>query len=504
MIKKIYKSGIQNIFVLCLSIIFSYSCKIASKTKTPVEMERNDFSSSIASSQFNNVVHIKDFGAVGDGATNSTEAFQKAALHLKTNGGTLIIDPGIYIVGKQRLSRNYTSGSSYFAEPILEIQDAQKPIVISGYNATLKAADGLKFGSFNPISGLKDSTRKRGNRSSYYASAFIFINTVRCASVSIQGLTLDGNSGSLNIGPAFGPDGIQLSAVGIGLNSDKKAEVTDCYIHHCALDAIYVAWPGLKDSDPIYPHTIKNVKATFSGRQGLSWVGGNNLTVINSEFSSTGKAMNNDVPVVSKPSAGIDIEITHSIIKNGNFINCLVYDNAGPGIISIGHDIHNINFKNCTFIGTTNTAAYPKSQEFAFDSCTFVGMVQRIFGSTDKDKATTFKNCLFTLDENKSPNGKVFGDTWEFYNAKNVVFDNCVFDADSKHLPTFNTPEIEFLNCTFSQNSDKDFNAAAIFTGTTTFIMKGKGRLNTAESSSQGTILYNDKKFSNIRSVSSK
>jgi hypothetical protein len=447
------------------------------------------------------IVHIKDFGAVADGVTNNTEAFQKASAFLEANGGTLIIDAGTYIVGKQKLSGSYSAGVSYNAEPILSLLNAKKPIIIKGYNAILKAAPGLKFGSFNPITGEKDSIRKEGNRSSYNASAFTFISVINCLSITIKGLSLNGNSGKLNIGPAFGPEGIQLSALGIGLYGNKNVTVADCYIHHCALDGIIVAWPGLKDSDPVYPHTITNVKCTYNGRQGLSWVGGNNLTVTDCEFSSTGKALNKGLPVISKPSAGIDIEIENSIIRNGNFINCLVYNNAGPGIISIGHDTYNIHFKKCTFIGTTNSSAYPKSQGFSFNSCTFVGMVQRIFGSADKSKAAFFKDCLFTMSAKMSPDGKVFGDTWEFYEGQNIIFDHCTFDAATKHLPTVNTPEIVFLNCTFSQNSDKDFNAAAIFKGTTKFVMKGKGTLITSLSDFTGKIIYNDQIATDIRNI---
>lgn len=483
-------------FILLFMLIFPF--QLVAKDLPKIAIKKKDSSWNKGSFK-NDKVHIKDFGAIGDGTTNNTKAFQKASAYLQANGGTLIIDAGIYIVGKQRFSGSYSAGSSYFAEPILSLIDAQKPIIILGYDAILKAADGLKFGSFNPITGEKDSIRKQGNISSYYASAFTFINAVRCSSIIIKGITLDGNSGKLNIGPAFGAEGIQLSALGIGLYGNRKASVADCYIHHCALDGIIVAWPGLKESDPIYPHTIKNVKAEFNGRQGLSWVGGNNLTVINCEFSSTGKALNNGVPVVSKPSAGIDIEIENSIIRNGNFINCLVYDNAGPGIISIGHDTYNINFKHCTFIGTTNSAAYPKSQYFSFDSCTFVGRVERIFGSTDKSKATSFKDCLFTMAPLKSPNGKVFGDTWEFYEAQNVIFNHCEFDAGTKRLPTFNTPEIVFLNCKFSQTSNETFNAAAIFKGTTQFVMKGK--IDISQAQFEGKILYNNQIVSDIKNL---
>lgn len=485
-------------FIIIAPIAFLANSCSSSKV---IPEEKNFLSNKVKLSSEKFILHIKDLGAVADGVTNCTEAFQKAADYLQIHGGTLIIDPGVYIVGKQKLSGSYLAESSFIAEPVLEFKQAINPITISGFKAVLKAADGLKYGSFNPVSGLKDSIRKEGNRSDYYASAYTLINAVGCTSISIKGLTLDGNSGKLDIGPAFGEEGIQLAATGIGLYSNKKVDIADCYIHHCALDAIIVSWTGLKDTDPIYDHTIKNVKAEYNGRQGISWVGGNNLTVINSEFFSTGKAFNKGLPVVSKPSAGIDIEIEESIIKNGNFISCKIYDNAGPGLSSIGYDTYNIHFKKCTFIGTTNSAAYAKSQGFSFDSCTFVGKVERIFGSSDKSKAINFKDCLFTMDKKRSPNGKVFGESWEFYEGQNVIFDHCEFDADTKRLPIFNTTEIVFLNCKFSQNSDQDFNAAAIFKGSTNFVMKGKGKIDASKATVEGELIYNDKKIIVLKQV---
>jgi len=449
------------------------------------------------------IIHIKDFGALGNGITNCTRAFQKAAAYLEAYGGTLIIDPGTYIVGKQRLSGSYGAGSSYSAEPILSFKGAQKPISVIGYKAILKADKGLKYGSFNPVTGEKDSIRKEGNRTDYYASAYTFIGAVGCLSISIKGITLDGNSEKLDIGPDFGL-GCQLPAIGISLNENKNVAITDCYIHHCALDAIIIAWTGLKETDPIYPHTIKNVKALYNGRQGLSWVGGNNLTVINSEFSSTGKALNNGLPVIGKPSAGIDIEIENSIIKNGNFINCIVYDNAGYGVSSIGHDTYNINFKKVTFIGTTNDAAFPKSQCFSFDSCTFVGQVVGIHGSADKAKANLFKNSLFTMDKKKSPNGKVFGDNCAFYDSQNVIFYNCEFNSGTGRLPVFNKKEIEFINCKFIQNSNENFRAIATFKGITQFVMKGKGKIDASEGTFEGKIIYNNHVYSDINKIGSK
>lgn len=445
-----------------------------------------------------NIVRITDFGAVGDGNTNSTEAFRRAADYLQEHGGTLIIDSGIYILGKQTLSGRFGAGVSWKASPILHFKDAKKPIAIRGENAILKASDGLRFGSFNPVTGLEDNHRTKGHPSDYYASAYIFINAEGCTSITISGLTIDGNLGKLMMSKPINK-GIQLPALGIRLVNNKRAKVKNCYIHHCALDGLYIAWNGLTEKDPEYPHTVDSVMSTYNGRQAFSWIGGNSLTVTNSEFSHTGRAINNGKPVIAEPAAGIDIEIEDGIIKNGNFINCLVSDNAGYGLSTIGHRTKNINFKKVTFIGNTNYAAFPKSEDLNFDSCSFVGAIAGLYGSEDPDKASYFSHCFFTMEGSLSPDGKTFENSSKFYTAQNVVFDHCTFNAGEKRLPLFNQKEITFIDCTFIQNSNNEFRAIATFKGTTHFLMNKNSRINIAESTFQGPVIFNGKKIEDAK-----
>jgi hypothetical protein len=135
-----------------------------------------------------------------------------------------------------------------------------------------------------------------------------------------------------------------------------------------------------------------------------------------------------------------------------------------------------------------------KSKRFSFNSCTFVGKVERIFGSPDKTNASSFKDCLFTMNEKMSPTGKLFGDRCEFYEAQNVVFDYCRFDADSRALPVFNNKEIVFVNCSFSQDSNADFNASVIFKGTSHFHISQKRIINTKESKFEGEVIFKIKR----------
>ena len=100
------------------------------------------------------IINVKDYGAVGDGVTNDTTAFQQAAEAMNAaGGGKLVIPEGIYIVGRQSLAEARGLGYAYQPENILKISDCARPVIIEGYGAVLKAAPGLKLGSFDPVTG---------------------------------------------------------------------------------------------------------------------------------------------------------------------------------------------------------------------------------------------------------------------------------------------------------------------------------------------------------------
>lgn len=58
------------------------------------------------------IFNIKDFGAIGDGITNDTQAFQDAGVTIsENNGGTLIIPEGKYLVGRQTFANGIVNGN---------------------------------------------------------------------------------------------------------------------------------------------------------------------------------------------------------------------------------------------------------------------------------------------------------------------------------------------------------------------------------------------------------
>ena len=100
-------------------------------------------------------VNVLDYGADPTGVANSTDAFYAAASAINAaDGGHLIVPAGTYIVGKQTFAGATGLGYAYRASYIIRIANCTKPVLIDFQGVYIKIAPGLKFGSFNPVTGV--------------------------------------------------------------------------------------------------------------------------------------------------------------------------------------------------------------------------------------------------------------------------------------------------------------------------------------------------------------
>lgn len=380
-------------------------------------------------------INVLDYGAVGDGVTNDTDAFAAAAAAINSaGGGTLVIPSGVYIVGKQTFAGATGLGYSYLAANIIKIQNCTKPVIIEGNGAVLKAAAGLKFGSFDPVTGAvyNPSSLPFVNydyRANAYWGMIELINN--SGGVEVRNLELNGNISAAILGGFWGDTGRQCAANGIYAYGNSNFLVENIFTHHHCLDGVIIGYNGLTPTSPEYPHTIINVRSTYNARQGLSWVGGTNLTAISCQFSETGRAV-----FTSAPSSGLDIEAESSVCRNGTFINCQMVNNVGPGMLAESGDGANCTFIRCTMIGRTNYSAWPNKPGLVFTDCSFLGAIVNAYGVADatfRQNAAKFNNCIFSNDSNYWGTLFVASVSTGLANlggsSANVIFDNCLFYA---------------------------------------------------------------------------
>lgn len=395
------------------------------------------------------IVNVRSLGAKGDGKTNDTDAFAAAAYVINSSGGgTLLIPPGTYIVGKQTLTGSFGQGASWRASPIIRISGCTHPVLITGQGsgrrrAVLKAADGLRFGSFHPVTGAPFNPVLPFVDRDYQANAYFgMVELAGNASVAVANLELDGNIEGLVLGGFWGDVGRQCGASGILCIGNHTVSVEDVHTHHHGLDGVQVAY-AYQAAATLHPHTLTNVRSEYNARQGLSWVGASGLTARNCQFSHTGRAR-----FSSAPGAGVDVEPEDTQLSQGLFEDCEIVDNIGPAVVSDGtagsNSVSNVTFRRCRILGTTTYSLLVRNPDFEFDACHITGTVATNPSKVLGPEKIRFIGCRI---DNEGP--KVFkpGLVIDSSGGESVLLRNCIVETVEQRM--FHIAQARLVDCRF-------------------------------------------------------
>jgi hypothetical protein len=401
---------------------------------------------------------IKSFGARGDGKTNDHEAFQKAAAFFNARGGNgkLVISKGTYVVGKQVFNRNTKLKPVYEGSDALSFVAVRNLVVEGEMGASLKYADGLRFGAFQAQNG---TPYFHGNN--FFADGYSLgivgnaISLQNCSNVVIRTIDLDGNNENLILGGVYGDTGIQIPHNGIFIINASNVKVENVKAHHFGLDGIMI---GSNTGDSANPDHIllSNSTFEFNGRQGLSWIGGNDLKALNCRFNHNGRGK-----ISSMPKSGVDIEAEMGLIKNGLFNQCEFINNAGCGLVADSGPSSNCTFNGCTFWGVTNWSLWITKPGFKITNSKIYGSFVHGYDAATDAEATEFQHCLF--EDRPYKGQEPFGNFLIETNQKRRVrFDDCTMLAHKKKIvwmesnPSWKPEEkYQLKNCRLIYESDK-------------------------------------------------
>ena len=393
---------------------------------------------------------IKSFGATGDGKINDHDAFQKAAAYFNQRGGNgkLIISSGTYIVGKQIFTGGQKNKPAYNGEDVLNLINIKNFSIEAENGSLIKYAGDLRLGAFDPVSGkVYDHGNTYFTNFAYAATIGNCIFIYNCSNIKVSGITMDGNADQIILGGVYGDVGIQLPHYGIFISNSKNVQIDSAYIHNFGLDGICVSNKESNSPDSI---SITNSLFEYNGRQGFSWVGGNQVNVKNCQFNHTGKGK-----ISSKPGAGVDIEAEVGPIRDGVFDNCDFIDNTGCGLLGLAGDSRNCTFSKCKFIGSTNAAIWIAKPNYVFRDCDIYGWVLQNSKENSSTNETKFFECNFvdTVYNGAPTYGTYLVESW---NEKGMSFTNCNFVSKIKKICRILAPEnyavtekYQFTNCTF-------------------------------------------------------
>ena len=397
------------------------------------------------------VVRPEDFGAVGDGVTDDTDAFYLAGQAITAaDGGTLRLMPNKeYRVGRQfHVDGQYPY---YKSAPMFSVTGARKrKVIIDGQGSLVKNNDGLRFASFSKYTGDPCYPTLPFTDIESRVDIGITFALTSCKRVDINDLNIDGNINSIILGGLWGDSGRQCTGYGIRLKLNDRVYVSNVDSSYNALDGVYIHAGTNGDVLTI----LENVTSSYNARQGLSWGGGVGLRVTNCKFNHTGRAI-----FGSKPAAGVDIEAEYAAIRDGSFVNCDFVDNAGPGLVADVGDENDVIFEKCLFWGTDNYSLWSRKPYFRFYDCMFYGSIVHGYAAVTPEEGTQYYNCYFEDYE-----GTYEGESLDVYraaalavvNANYTRFEDCEFVANETralYLDGESSQEI-LTGCTITHKYD--------------------------------------------------
>ena len=237
------------------------------------------------------IVNVRDFGAVGDGATNDTAAINAAIRSLGATGGTVSIPDGAYQI-----------------DPVVSIKLASNVALVLSQNAVLNAIP----------------TRSAG-------SAVVLLSGITNAQVS-GGRIIGERVAHLG---TTGEWGMGIQVMGSSSISISNVDVSDCWG-----DGFYIGalGPGRESRNV----TLTSCVGRNNRRQGLSITGCITAVVEDCQFTDTNG---------TAPSAGIDLEpnaglrVTDIIVRR-----CELARNAGYGLLLVGASVTDVTLESnrCT------------------------------------------------------------------------------------------------------------------------------------------------------------
>ncbi len=382
------------------------------------------------------VFNIVDLGAIPNDEINDSPYFRMAADSIQHYGtGKLIIPSGLYIVGEQNINPNPNSQEQYYQNNEIFNIEGVNNVIIEGETGTkIKIRDGLRFGSFHPLTGEAyhhEPDTVQFTTYEYRADVGDIFLIENSNNIYIKNLELDGNNENLILGGYYAETsahGKQTEATGIKLMGSTNAKIQNIHTHHHGLDGIEITHYNLTPTSNPTVVVLENINSEYNGRQGLSWVGGIGLTAYNCKFNHTGKAN-----ILSPPASGVDIEAEDSVCRGGKFINCELINNGNSALVSASGDGGYSTFENCTFWGNTSASLSITKPALYFENCQIYGSMYHAFGSSDDASlATKFTNCHF--EDLEHPDYGVFRANYLIdineNDLGNVTFDNCTIVAN--------------------------------------------------------------------------
>jgi hypothetical protein len=406
------------------------------------------------------LVHVEWF--MGEGVTDE-QAWAAAFRWIEhKNGGTICTSTPLFEGwGEQSLTGIAGMDGSWVPKYPVEMKGVAGDVtIVSRCGTTIKARNGYRYGSFDPVTGQAIAPAlpfyEADKRATPFEGMFHF---EKCTgAIRIKGFKFDGNVQNAIVGGGWGDTGFQIPGSGIATIDCTGIIEIEAFAENCPFDSFLISnrFMASKSQD-FAPVTLRNFGGEASGRQIVSLIGGRGITLENFSLSKAGK----NGKVRSNPASNIDIEpeagaySDNITLRNGELV-----DADSNGLIMASGRTQHVKADMMLFVGTTGHAAWIEKASYRSEDSRYVGTVRCLWADNpdspvEEGYAAEFLRDEFTDDPAFSPTGVVynFGPCIAFANDAQVRFNRAKFNmTDTRpgfgELPDSN-PNSLYDSCKF-------------------------------------------------------
>lgn len=336
------------------------------------------------------VLYGVDYGIVADGFTNCTDQVAAFSLAIKTYPSTvqlrIVLPPGPIVVGKQSLAG--ANGLGYAYRPtyesvglrgFLSIDEREGTTILEGYGTTLKLADGMKMGSFDPITGLPSADQiTLTPNPDKLATPGNIVALAGNEKIVVVGLQIDGNARGMTLGGRYGDNGWQIVAFGLWVPENITVELNGLLVFDCGSDSLYLTANSTWSPSPFGVQRSALIDSCVfrdSRRQGISITGGQFIVIKGTTIRNIGRYAASAGSFYSGPEACIDIETEGATVQDVVIVDSQLLD----GYYTLVSQVVDSNSRRCSVYNTilrnqsTYTSVLNALPDLKFFNCVLEG-----------------------------------------------------------------------------------------------------------------------------------
>lgn len=360
------------------------------------------------------LIYATDFGVKTDSSDNADALWKLGEFISNATQPLHVIFPkGVSLVGSQEFAgatgKGFSYRPSYFSRPWGDASDrgwfsvhrTDNDITLDMSGWTLKLNNGLKQGSFDPVSGaVFEPSSLPFTNYDYQAGTGFIMKVYKAPNLKIFGGRLDGNLANCIWGGRFGDHGYQVFSYNSWFNESAGVQVKGTKFGNSVNDGIYInenANPSAITDDTYTRFSVfEDCEVYDCGRNGISYTAGNGTRFIRLAVWRSG---NNSLGINghgSRPLSCMDIESESGAVSNLRIIDSrFMFGDERAIDIHVGAgDINNVSIENTILHCESGPYAfYTDARNGSIDNCKFYGGVSLASGS--KQNPTSIKNSKF-------------------------------------------------------------------------------------------------------------